>query len=67
MHRVELKGNRLVLEGLYCPSVPNAPCGVESSCIFSDPLHAAVFLMHRVKLKELPGLEDRTGFNAACS
>ncbi len=54
MHRVELKAG--VLQGVRgaVPTVPNAPCGVESHKVWRVQMFSDGFLMHRVELKELP-------------
>ena len=52
MHRVELKDFPFILT-LVNMSVPNAPCGVESSVHGITTKINALFLMHRVELKGL--------------
>ncbi len=53
MHRVELKVYRAQL-CRYLKSVPNAPCGVESSSSMPAITLCSLFLMHRVELKDPP-------------
>ena len=52
MHRVELKAQIVVFASLIISAVPNAPCGVERPFKLSICASAALFLMHRVELKE---------------
>ncbi len=62
MHRVELKAASLLRENPV-PSVPNAPCGVESMITFIFSLYLPSFLMHRVELKD--GIEKDEIMNIA--
>ena len=52
MHRVELKGVKLVCVYVWEHGVPNAPCGVER--VLNGRLLKSLeeFLMHRVELKD---------------
>ncbi len=51
MHRVELKVSRPGSRRFWFSSVPNAPCGVESSLNLVGFSLKRLFLMHRVELK----------------
>ena len=51
MYRVELKVFLLLPQSFQLRSVPNVPCGVESTHMAHTSLKVFSFLMYRVELK----------------
>jgi len=67
MYRVELKVEKERELEKDTDLVPNVPCGVERNSEGQQAIliRPSQFLMYRVELKELPGLEGQTDVNGS--